>query len=713
MEWRLHRIVPDACQSETFMQGEANTFDRFINVKLQLSTSATTQRTILGFTEIENVLYCEKLYLPRASFRPLEHCLMRRFLLLLMFVLLAATQAGAADLCKVLVREQVDAERLSALGVEPILSFRGGYLILADSFVSDKLRESGLAVELLAKDVDRNELALDHGLDGANIGKYTLLFQEDQLRLYKVDPELLRQPTETTNLMPLKGFPIKVQYRPSEVTEERATTDLSRMKGIMSAISQDSLTNYVLQLQAFYRRITGTANCMAARDTIAQRFHRFGYDTVTYDGFTFMSGGSTKTGYNVIVKKTGTLYPDYQIIVCGHYDGVSTSPAADDNGSGTAAVLELARVMKDSAFAVTVLFITFDAEETGLDGSLHYAQAAQARDDKIVAVFNMDMIADDNNYADADLYYGTSTHLAQTWINIAGPLVGITGHLAGGSAGSDHYPFTGFVPNSIFLAEYYFSPYWHTYRDSTTHMNFEYMTRMVRASAAWLMTVANSNDFDADGIANEIDNCILTYNPTQANNDGDGLGDACDNCPNVSNPLQEDENGDGIGDYCDGQLHITSYHIPDGYKGVPYNYEMQVVGGASPYDWTYVSGDMPYGLIFTGGAQGTISGTPTWKATFYLTFAVSDNSTPTMVDTIRCSMTITDPPAYACGDADASGAVDISDAVFLIDYIFSGGPAPNPILRGDSDCSNDVDISDVVYLISYIFSGGPAPCAAC
>jgi hypothetical protein len=639
---------------------------------------------------------------------------MRRFLLLLLFVLFAATQAGATDLYKVFVREEVDARRLSALGVEPVLSFRGGYLVLADSSVSDKLRESGLAAELLAKDVDPDELALDQGLDGANIGKYPLVFQEDQVRLYRVDPELLQQPTETTNLMPLKGFPIKVQYRPSEVIEERATTDLSRVKGIMSAISQDSLTNYVLQLQAFYRRTTGTASLLAARDTIAQRFHRFGYDTVTYDGFTLTSGGSTKIGYNVIVKKTGTVYPDYHIIVCGHYDGVSNSPAADDNASGTAGVLELARVMKDSAFAVTVLFIAFDAEETGLNGSRHYAREAQEQNEKIVAVFNMDMIADEDNYAHANLYNGTSTRLAQTWINIAGPLVGITGHLAGASSGSDHHPFTSFVPNSIFLAEYNFSPWWHTSGDSTTHMNFEYMTRMVRASAAWLMTVANSNDFDGDGIANEVDNCILTSNPTQANGDGDSLGDACDNCPTVFNPLQEDENGDGVGDYCDGQLHIMSYQIPDGHKGVSYNYQMQVVGGTPPYNWTYVSGDMPYGLIFTGGAQGTISGTPTWKATFYFTFAVSDNSAPTMVDTIRSSMTITDPmTTYICGDADVSGDVDISDAVYLINYIFSGGPAPDPIARGNVDCSGSVDISDVVYLINYIFSGGATLCAAC
>ncbi|MCC6963938.1 MAG: SBBP repeat-containing protein [candidate division Zixibacteria bacterium] len=70
-------------------------------------------------------------------------------------------------------------------------------------------------------------------------------------------------------------------------------------------------------------------------------------------------------------------------------------------------------------------------------------------------------------------------------------------------------------------------------------------------------------------------------------------------------------------------------------------------------------------------------------------------------------------PSYVCGDADGSGSVTVSDVVYLINYIFAGGPAPNPLLSGDVDCTGAVSISDAVYLINYIFAGGPAPCAAC
>ncbi|MGB5136926.1 MAG: choice-of-anchor B family protein, partial [Candidatus Zixiibacteriota bacterium] len=68
---------------------------------------------------------------------------------------------------------------------------------------------------------------------------------------------------------------------------------------------------------------------------------------------------------------------------------------------------------------------------------------------------------------------------------------------------------------------------------------------------------------------------------------------------------------------------------------------------------------------------------------------------------------------FVCGDADNSGVITISDAVYLISYIFSGGPAPNPSESGDPNCDGSTNISDAVYLINYIFAGGPAACAMC
>lgn len=66
-----------------------------------------------------------------------------------------------------------------------------------------------------------------------------------------------------------------------------------------------------------------------------------------------------------------------------------------------------------------------------------------------------------------------------------------------------------------------------------------------------------------------------------------------------------------------------------------------------------------------------------------------------------------------CGDADNNELVNISDGVFLVSYIFGGGPAPEITAAADVNCDSLINISDAVYLIAYIFGGGPEPCANC
>jgi hypothetical protein len=65
---------------------------------------------------------------------------------------------------------------------------------------------------------------------------------------------------------------------------------------------------------------------------------------------------------------------------------------------------------------------------------------------------------------------------------------------------------------------------------------------------------------------------------------------------------------------------------------------------------------------------------------------------------------------YMHGDSNGDHFIDISDCIFLIEYIFQGGPAPDPLMAGDANCDAHVNISDVVFLLNYIFHGGPAPC---
>lgn len=63
------------------------------------------------------------------------------------------------------------------------------------------------------------------------------------------------------------------------------------------------------------------------------------------------------------------------------------------------------------------------------------------------------------------------------------------------------------------------------------------------------------------------------------------------------------------------------------------------------------------------------------------------------------------------GDANDDGKIDVADVVFIINYLFAGGPAPDPVENGDVNCNGEINVEDVIYLISYLFQNGPAPCS--
>jgi len=63
-----------------------------------------------------------------------------------------------------------------------------------------------------------------------------------------------------------------------------------------------------------------------------------------------------------------------------------------------------------------------------------------------------------------------------------------------------------------------------------------------------------------------------------------------------------------------------------------------------------------------------------------------------------------------CGDITGNGNVDVGDAIYVINFIFKNGPAPDPYESGNVNCDGAVNVGDAVYYISYIFRGGPAPC---
>lgn len=138
----------------------------------------------------------------------------------------------------------------------------------------------------------------------------------------------------------------------------------------------------------------------------------------------------TVTGTNIIAHLPGVTQP--RVIVGGHYDSVSGSPGANDNASGTAVVLDIARNMAQTPLARQAWFIAFDGEEDGLHGSRHFVDEAQPSFlQGLDAMLNFDMVG----VNDQLLVGGTQsltklTQATQSDVSIFGS-----------HGGSDHAPF--------------------------------------------------------------------------------------------------------------------------------------------------------------------------------------------------------------------------------------------------------------------------------
>ena len=144
-------------------------------------------------------------------------------------------------------------------------------------------------------------------------------------------------------------------------------------------------------------RLIGTAGNGKARAFLVKRFADLGLELLGA-GFEqpFTWGGAA--GVNVVAKLTGARFPDRVVLLSAHYDHIGSRngqvcPGADDNASGSAAVLQLAGWLKAHPPAHTVLFCLFDGEESGLFGSQAFVAAPPVPLSSIAVVLNLDMIA--------------------------------------------------------------------------------------------------------------------------------------------------------------------------------------------------------------------------------------------------------------------------------------------------------------------------------
>lgn len=273
---------------------------------------------------------------------------------------------------------------------------------------------------------------------------------------------------------------------------------------VINSVSIDSLTKFVNELSGevpvtingqqvtITSRYYNTTTNDEAADYVKAKFEDYGLQA--YDQ-------NFSSGRNVYGVQTGTLHPDQYYIICAHYDDMPSyglAPGADDNGSGTAAVIEAARVLKDYNFDYTIIYAVWDAEELGLLGSAYYAANTTL---DILGVINMDMIAwDSNNDNVAEIHtknVANSVALKDSMLMVNSDYsVGIQPSVINpGIGASDHASFWSHGYTAILLIENYygdFNNYYHTSNDLISHYNLPYYEKCSKLCIGTLSLMAKA-----------------------------------------------------------------------------------------------------------------------------------------------------------------------------------------------------------------------------
>ena len=221
-----------------------------------------------------------------------------------------------------------------------------------------------------------------------------------------------------------------------------------------------------------------------SRAWIETKFNALGL-AVSTPAFTIPgSNGGQISVNNVIGKWTGTEYPDQWLVVGGHYDSRNSNikstvntPGAEDNASGCAGVIELARALISFEPERSILFMCYAGEEQGLYGSYAHVAALQASGDlaKVQAVVTMDMIgysADSQLDAVFESYSTWNAYLNQFAAAAATYVPDLRVTLSTHPFGSDHMPYLYAGTRTLLAIEsdYDDYPWYHDSGDTPSHV---------------------------------------------------------------------------------------------------------------------------------------------------------------------------------------------------------------------------------------------------
>ena len=332
-------------------------------------------------------------------------------------------------------------------------------------------------------------------------------------------------PLQGISISLLAPLPLTVEESPvaAAALPAAATVADPAITALLSQITPQALQTLVNQLSGETPApVGGAAVTINTRYTFASRLRsaeQFVYEyyqalglNVRYAPWTY----GKYSGRNVVAEVRGSTQPERVLLVGGHLDDTSnipytTAPGADNNATGSAATMLLARLLANYRPAITVRFVHFTGEEQGQWGSKIYASALRQAGEQVVGFFDLDMIGwDGNNDRVVEIHTGSgpkSNALADQYLErndrYGGGLI-FERKSSTASRFSDHSPFWDNNIASFLIIENFFvdarpndrNPYYHNTGDLASRVNFDYVARIARVTLATLVELA---EYDLTG----------------------------------------------------------------------------------------------------------------------------------------------------------------------------------------------------------------------
>jgi len=279
-----------------------------------------------------------------------------------------------------------------------------------------------------------------------------------------------------------------------------------RITAVLQHFNKDSIAANIRQLVNFDTRYEFAPNRKEISEWIRQKFLSFGYTDAFLDSFKLVNPyppKDTTWQYNVISTLSGNSAPEEVYILCAHHDSYASpdpelySPGADDNASGTASLMEFARVLKKQNFlpAATIRFLTIAGEElmgaTQYSGANNYVDKALSNHEDIRLVIDLDVIAynpPENNLIQIPFSEGETSEWTFNLVSSAiSSYTDLETHaIPGGYSGNtESFMIAGYAFS--YFMEYNLNPYMHTIHDIIDSCNMDYCTEVIKATGAALL----------------------------------------------------------------------------------------------------------------------------------------------------------------------------------------------------------------------------------